>query len=276
MAQPPGGNPDGFTEIRMTNGPSLWISTSDVDVGILHNFDLHKVNGGELKAFIDMRDGTGIDGDQKGIPYYIEMLNNLTRALVQEVNKIHREGFNDHPVDGSRNGINFFFEPPGGLLEVTAKNFRLSDEVMASASNIAASSAQIERGFTPEGTPTFLQRGNNENMNRLYELFSLERSITVQGSNGETVVINSFNSYATSIVHDVASTTYLALNAARNGNTLITAMGNQRLAVAGVSLDEEMVSLIRFQHAYSGAARVINAMDDALDRLINGTGRVGL
>jgi flagellar hook-associated protein 1 FlgK len=37
-----------------------------------------------------------------------------------------------------------------------------------------------------------------------------------------------------------------------------------------------MTNLIRYQHAYNGAARVITAMDDALDRLINGTGRVGL
>jgi len=93
---------------------------------------------------------------------------------------------------------------------------------------------------------------------------------------GDAVVVNSFDSYATSIRHDVASTTYLAFNAARNGETLITAMNNQRLSIAGVSLDEEMVHLIRYQHAYSGAARVITAMDDALDRLINGTGRVGL
>jgi flagellar hook-associated protein 1 FlgK len=46
--------------------------------------------------------------------------------------------------------------------------------------------------------------------------------------------------------------------------------------VSGVSLDEEMTSLMKYQHAYSGAARVITAMDEALDRLINGTGRVGL
>jgi len=37
-----------------------------------------------------------------------------------------------------------------------------------------------------------------------------------------------------------------------------------------------MTNLIKYNHAYNGASRVITAMDDLLDRLINGTGRVGL
>lgn len=45
--------------------------------------------------------------------------------------------------------------------------------------------------------------------------------------------------------------------------------------VAGVSLDEEMTNLIRFQHAYNAAARVITAMDEAVDTIINRMGLVG-
>ena len=36
-----------------------------------------------------------------------------------------------------------------------------------------------------------------------------------------------------------------------------------------------MTSMIRFQHAYTAASRVINAMDEQLDVLINRTGLVG-
>jgi flagellar hook-associated protein 1 FlgK len=48
------------------------------------------------------------------------------------------------------------------------------------------------------------------------------------------------------------------------------------VAASGVSLDEEMTNMIKFQHAYAAASRVLSAMDENLDRLINGTGRVGL
>jgi flagellar hook-associated protein 1 FlgK len=47
-------------------------------------------------------------------------------------------------------------------------------------------------------------------------------------------------------------------------------------ANASVSLDEETVSLVAAQHAYQAAARVLTALDQALDTLINRTGMVGL
>ena len=34
--------------------------------------------------------------------------------------------------------------------------------------------------------------------------------------------------------------------------------------------------MLRFQHAYSAAARVLTAMDENLSRLINQTGKVGM
>jgi flagellar hook-associated protein 1 FlgK len=57
-----------------------------------------------------------------------------------------------------------------------------------------------------------------------------------------------------------------------------TAAGNaQHAQVSGasVSLDEESVSLMASQHAYQAAARVLTAVDEALDTLINRTGMVG-
>jgi len=54
----------------------------------------------------------------------------------------------------------------------------------------------------------------------------------------------------------------------------ISAQSN-RASQASVSLDEENVSLLTNQHAYQAAARVMTAVDEALDVLINRTGLVG-
>ena len=51
---------------------------------------------------------------------------------------------------------------------------------------------------------------------------------------------------------------------------------DRRQSVAGVSLDEEMTNLIRFQRAYQASSRAMSTMDEMLDVLINRTGRVGL
>ena len=48
-----------------------------------------------------------------------------------------------------------------------------------------------------------------------------------------------------------------------------------QLSGASVDIDEENMNMLSFQHAYQGAARVMTAVDEALDVLINHTGLVG-
>ena len=54
-----------------------------------------------------------------------------------------------------------------------------------------------------------------------------------------------------------------------------TSVDSARQAQSAVNLDEEMVNLMTYQHAYEGASRVINSVDSMLDTLINRTGLVG-
>ena len=60
-----------------------------------------------------------------------------------------------------------------------------------------------------------------------------------------------------------------------NQGLLINQLENKREMVMGVSLDEEMTNMIRFQHAYNSAARYITAVDQMLDTLINRVGLAG-
>jgi len=273
--------------------------------------DFSRISGGEIKAHIDMRDGTGdgVDTTKRGVPYYIEMMNNLARALVQEINNQHVQGWSDHP-DGSRTGVLFFditgadgfpvatvrhfdindteiFDPsdssivrteyvmdPDRIHLITAGNLKLNQAIIDNVFNIAASDSKIGRAGDPDSDPENLQRGNNKNLLELHRLFGVTTiRINVDGDIRE---IGSLNDYATTIRFDVGNTLHTARQARETSRILTLAAENQRTAIAGVSLDEEMVGLVRYNHAYNGAARVITAMDDALDRLINGTGRVGL
>ena len=61
--------------------------------------------------------------------------------------------------------------------------------------------------------------------------------------------------------------------------TTLTAIGNQRQSVSGVSLDEEMTNLISFQRGYQASARTLTAMDEMLetaDRAHRKGGAVGM
>ena len=48
-----------------------------------------------------------------------------------------------------------------------------------------------------------------------------------------------------------------------------------RDSTSGVNTDEEMVSMVQYQHAYEAAARYLTAVDQMLDTLVNRTGTVG-
>jgi flagellar hook-associated protein 1 FlgK len=78
----------------------------------------------------------------------------------------------------------------------------------------------------------------------------------------------SYNAFVTQIGSDVQSTQ----SAQQTSQSLLTAIGNQRQSVSGVSLDEEMTNLITYQQAYQASARVMNAIDATLNTLINQVG----
>lgn len=54
-----------------------------------------------------------------------------------------------------------------------------------------------------------------------------------------------------------------------NANMVSQQVDNRRLSVSGVSIDEEMTNMVRFQQAYNAAAKYVSTVNDMLDTLIN-------
>ncbi|MHA7275592.1 flagellar basal body rod C-terminal domain-containing protein [Arthrobacter sp. Hz1] len=69
--------------------------------------------------------------------------------------------------------------------------------------------------------------------------------------------------------------TKAALQTAVLADLAASASTGRQLSNASVDMDEENLNLLAYQHAYQGAARVIAAIDEMLDTLINRTGVVG-
>lgn len=67
-----------------------------------------------------------------------------------------------------------------------------------------------------------------------------------------------------------------AQNGETNAQALLNTVEERRESVSGVSLDEEMTNLTSFQRGYEASARAMTTLDEALNVLINRTGRVGL
>lgn len=59
-------------------------------------------------------------------------------------------------------------------------------------------------------------------------------------------------------------------------NIMLKSVSDARDEVMGVSMDEEGVNMMNYQKWYNAISRMISALDECLDKLINGTGKVGL
>lgn len=60
-----------------------------------------------------------------------------------------------------------------------------------------------------------------------------------------------------------------------NSQALTDHTYNSRLSESGVSLDEEMTNMVKFQQAYNASARMITTLDAILDTTVNRLGLVG-
>jgi flagellar hook-associated protein 1 FlgK len=58
-----------------------------------------------------------------------------------------------------------------------------------------------------------------------------------------------------------------------NQEVLTQQLNKQKDSISGVSLDEEMSKMIKYQHSYTAAAKFVSTMDEILGVLVNGLKR---
>ncbi|MEK4629861.1 flagellar hook-associated protein FlgK [Solibacillus sp. FSL R7-0682] len=197
---------------------------------------------GKLAALFDSF-GYEENGAVKGIyPEMLEKLDELANEFVQRFNAVHTNGYSL----ANATGINFF-DPTG----TTARSMKVENLI---PEDIAASDAPNEEG-------------NNKNMLALSALQS-EVQINLQGG--------TFQSYYKSLIGELGVKGQQAVTQEYNSTTLRLQIENNRASHNSVSLDEEMTNMITFQQAYNANARMITVVDETLDKIINGMGRVGL
>jgi flagellar hook-associated protein 1 FlgK len=80
----------------------------------------------------------------------------------------------------------------------------------------------------------------------------------------------------TGFVTRIGSDLKNAIRGEANASVLLNSIEDRRQSTSGVSMDEEMTNLVRFQRGYQASARTMSTMDQMLDTLINRTGVVGL
>lgn len=224
-------------------------------------------SGGEIKGYLDMRDGSGENGEYKGVTYYTGMLDSFARIFAKAFNEgIYGDGVqycSGHAggagLDGA-SGIRFFSfdgKSSEALLEtgsdtdsiydnITAANISVSSDVEEDVNKIAAASIS--------GEP-----GNNENISVLVDIFNDTR-VFDEGMPED---------YISAIVSTMGVASAYASRLSENKESVLNNIDNCRTSISGVSLDEETSNLIVYQQTYNAAAKMISVIDELLDVTIN-------
>lgn len=163
------------------------------------------------------------------------------------------------------------FAPSDGSDEITARNIAISQEWVKDPLFITTTKDPSR----PNGHSTEL--GGTDNVVRMIAAVSNALQFTADPSDPSSSVRfnGTFNEYLVSMGGTLALDVELNANYLETSETLLIALDNSRESVSGVSMDEEATHLMTFQSAYNAAARYFTALDEMIDKLINGTGLVG-
>ncbi len=83
-----------------------------------------------------------------------------------------------------------------------------------------------------------------------------------------TLSENTFYDYYNELVGSLATRGYELRTISENQAAMTENIEEQRMSVGGVSSDEELTNMIKYQHAYSAASRYINVVDQMLEHLL--------
>lgn len=273
------------------------------------------VTTGQISGLRDVRDN--IDGDKKGIPYYISKLDEFVDVLSDTMNEIHEQGYgldgdtgyymftiNDMttaefktylkeeglnagkavnvtnsvlegvsalPVDEQEDQINSNINKilannpdyAGKTIKLIDGEYFVTDRIKSSEVTIAKDLEDLNKFAAAKNIEEVPGDGSN-----VLDMISTRHNIKLYEWGAPEDYIKSLVS---NLGVDAAEADRVALNQAQ----LVNEFSTSRDSVMGVSLDEEMSNMIKFQTAYNANARMVNVYDEMLDLVVNRLGTVG-
>ncbi|MCQ4923206.1 flagellar hook-associated protein FlgK [Tissierella carlieri] len=183
-----------------------------------------------------------IDVRDKSMVEYMDRLDTFVGTLANKINALHSTGID---LEGNQGGD--FFVGSGGV--INASNIKVNSE-LSNYNKIAIS----KTGGISDG----------DIAKEIYEV----RNETLFGE-------MSTDDYYRDIIFSLGEERKSSRLIAENQGFLINTIDERRQSISAVSLDEEMADMIKFQHSYTANSRVINAIDEMIETVVNRVGLVG-
>jgi len=213
------------------------------DLGVSDDTTQRTISGGELKGLFDARDQL--------LSEYMDDLNSLAAGIINEINAVHRNGFD---LNGNAGGD--FFTGTG------ARDIALAGNIEANVSAIAA--ASYSPTVPGDGTNA-LKIAKLKSTNLYYDEATKELRSPVPPEVGNTT----FDDFYRNLIARLGVDTHESERMVENQEALVEQLEKRKEGISGVSIDEELAHMIEYQRAYQAAARFLSTMDELLDTLIN-------
>ncbi|EHL18134.1 flagellar hook-associated protein FlgK [Peptoanaerobacter stomatis] len=222
--------------------------------------------GGRLGSLLQQRDSFGdpsMGNTIKGIPYYVRALNEFVKSFAGEANRIHKQG-----VDSNGDKGLDLFTISGTSDQIDARNITVNPDIVNAINKLAIGAGKSE--------------SDTKNFQDLYDIRNGELRLTIkQNVNGKFKTLDLGKGNPEDIIKSMI-TSVLGVDAKEakdtysSQTTLALQADMNRMSVSGVSENEELTNMVKYQHAYNASARMITTIDEMIDVIINRMGRVGL
>lgn len=224
--------------------------------------------------------GTSVNA--KGIPYVMAQLNEFVRTFSQRFNEVQNQGYDLNSELGvdffnatvPANGANYIMQESvdgkdpsfssiaeaemdaegneiykGSYYYITALNFCVTESVASDPGKLAA------KGLPTDGSD------NGDVLQKLTELKD-DSKMFIHGAP---------DSFIQSLTSTIGVNSAKAATMEESQSNLLFAIDSNRKSVSGVDEDEEGSDLIIFQNMLMNQYKVLQVMNEVLDKLINGT-----
>ncbi len=215
----------------------------------------------------------GSDIEYKGIPYYMSQMNEWVRSYASAFNNILTDGgvdsygnaaealfVADDLVNGGQislvDGLTTISMTDYSYYYLTAKNFTVSDAIVADGELLATKTESSDEGSSGVA--------KSDIIDALINLKSDKEAMSFRGA--------SASEFLQTILADVtleASTANLFYD---NYSNIAATIDTQRQSIFGVDSDEEALNLVKYQNAYTLASKMIQVLTEVYDQLILNTG----
>lgn len=220
---------------------------------------LINLNGGEIKGLLETHGYTAADGTKVGrIPELTASIDLLATTIADKINAIHAGDEARNLDDIQRRSLD-----PNAPLEKLLFFVDKDDPTQPPkhAGNMMVNPALVDYPGKVAAAATD-NIGDGSNAKALSDVFLQKMDI-----GGTNTTIGDFYQ---KVIGQLGTDVNTAVQTSDNANAMVQMIDNRRQSVSGVSIDEEMTNMVRYQQAYNAAARYVSAVNDMLNTLING------